>query len=437
MLLRPFLALLGALVLAAPTLAAAPTPAPRVFRVALAGPLPLLDPTRRPPILSLDLALWDTLVGYDPATGLARPGLAESWKVSDDGLTWTFFLKKARWSDGADLVAADVASAWSRSQGRSGGRYEALDGRTLRAQWSRPPASAAVFALGTWAVVSDDPERRTSGPFVLEARGPGNVLTLAKNPSYREASGVRFDRLTFTFWDTVDAADQRFRAGLADWVPHGWGPGVAPTRQGKKVVIAPAWGLIYVKVNPLRPALTDPEVTRILGSSLDRPALLAGLRGPLLWPATGLVPQAPAPGTPASAPKAPAPKAGKPVPVLPPLADLPRLTLVHPVGETPRRLAEALARQWAQGPDARVDPKQTSPAALEEERRIGNYDLALSAWVGDYPDPATFAEGVADPDTVVPLAWYASANLIDLSLWKGWTANPTDAHPWVGFGPKR
>ena len=37
------------------------------------------------------------------------PGLAESWSVSGDGLTWTFNLRKdAVWSDGTPFTADDI-----------------------------------------------------------------------------------------------------------------------------------------------------------------------------------------------------------------------------------------------------------------------------------------------------------------------------------------
>ena len=44
------------------------------------------------------------------------PGLAESWEVSDDGLTWTFKLKEGvKFHNGSELTASDVArSASSR-----------------------------------------------------------------------------------------------------------------------------------------------------------------------------------------------------------------------------------------------------------------------------------------------------------------------------------
>ncbi|RYG28376.1 MAG: peptide ABC transporter substrate-binding protein, partial [Burkholderiales bacterium] len=42
------------------------------------------------------------------------PGVAESWTVSDDTLTWTFKLKPMNWSDGEPVTADDFVFAFQR-----------------------------------------------------------------------------------------------------------------------------------------------------------------------------------------------------------------------------------------------------------------------------------------------------------------------------------
>lgn len=43
-----------------------------------------------------------------------EPGVAESWDISDDGLTYTFHLRKSNWSDGTPLTAHDFEYTWKR-----------------------------------------------------------------------------------------------------------------------------------------------------------------------------------------------------------------------------------------------------------------------------------------------------------------------------------
>ena len=58
-------------------------------------------------------ALFEGLCTFDPATFTIQPGVAERWEVSDDGLTYTFYLRdNARWSNGDAVTAHDFVAAW-------------------------------------------------------------------------------------------------------------------------------------------------------------------------------------------------------------------------------------------------------------------------------------------------------------------------------------
>src|SRR5215831_1707401 len=52
--------------------------------------------------------LWPAPFDVDPASGQPVAGLT-SWKISDDGLTYTFTIRKdANWSDGTPITAKDM-----------------------------------------------------------------------------------------------------------------------------------------------------------------------------------------------------------------------------------------------------------------------------------------------------------------------------------------
>ncbi len=58
--------------------------------------------------------LYDTLV-FPTTAGGVEPHVAESWEVSDDGLTWTFDLKEGiKFHNGSELTASDVAFSMNR-----------------------------------------------------------------------------------------------------------------------------------------------------------------------------------------------------------------------------------------------------------------------------------------------------------------------------------
>ncbi|MCD8105046.1 MAG: peptide ABC transporter substrate-binding protein [Lachnospiraceae bacterium] len=56
----------------------------------------------------------DGLMQMD-ADGAAVEALAESYEISDDGLTYTFHLREAYWSNGTQVTAADFVYAWQRA----------------------------------------------------------------------------------------------------------------------------------------------------------------------------------------------------------------------------------------------------------------------------------------------------------------------------------
>ena len=54
------------------------------------------------------------LLTYDE-NGQLVPGVAESYDVSEDGMTYTFHLRQSKWSDGTDLTAKDFVYSWNRA----------------------------------------------------------------------------------------------------------------------------------------------------------------------------------------------------------------------------------------------------------------------------------------------------------------------------------
>ena len=76
-----------------------------------------LDPAKitGTPEHRINMALFEGLVTYDPKTGNAVPGVAESWDVSEDGTVYTFHLRKADWSDGTPITAQTFVDSWLRT----------------------------------------------------------------------------------------------------------------------------------------------------------------------------------------------------------------------------------------------------------------------------------------------------------------------------------
>ena len=77
-----------------------------------------LDPQRMSYMHDLRMArsLYEGLVRRDNIRSEFNPATAESWECSDDGLIWTFKLRKdAKWSNGDPVTAGDFVYAWRRA----------------------------------------------------------------------------------------------------------------------------------------------------------------------------------------------------------------------------------------------------------------------------------------------------------------------------------
>ncbi|MPM99416.1 putative deoxycholate-binding periplasmic protein YgiS [bioreactor metagenome] len=90
------------------------TPDKKVLRYSLTADAPTLDP-------QLMNSIPSSTVGFHIYEGLMRnhigeiqPGMAESYDISEDGKTYTFHLRDAKWSDGVEIKAQDYEYAMRR-----------------------------------------------------------------------------------------------------------------------------------------------------------------------------------------------------------------------------------------------------------------------------------------------------------------------------------
>lgn len=150
---------------------------PKSFDPALASAPPETDVVR---------AIYDGLTEIDARTLEVKPAVAERWNVSDDGKTWTFYLRSdAKWSNGQPVTAEDFVRSWTRlaEMGERASHYELLEnieGYSLKKPRTAPtPAGSDNLLLNPSAV----PATPEPTPVVREARKPEsntNVLSPVK-----------------------------------------------------------------------------------------------------------------------------------------------------------------------------------------------------------------------------------------------------------------
>jgi oligopeptide transport system substrate-binding protein len=256
--------------------------------------------------------LGDLMVGLTTLDAAARPipGIADHWETSRDGLTWTFHLRPARWSDGRAVTAQDFISAWQRlltpktaartaqnlwviknAQAITAGRLPpaalgatAPDPATVVIKLEHPapwlpelltqpsalPLPAAALKTGPRpnAYISD-------GPYRLARWVPNDHITLAKNPDFYDAAGVKIDTVNYFPTADTEAALRRLRAGELDMQTPLPSAQIAWLRANMPGVlhIMPSLALAYLAINLRDPALSDIRVRRALNLVYDRDAV--------------------------------------------------------------------------------------------------------------------------------------------------------------------
>ena len=136
------------------------------------------------PDLQILHELFEGLVTIGP-TGEALPGQAESWTVSEDGLTYRFTLRTGlEWSNGAPVTAEDFAWSWRRTvDPKTGSKYAFPYYPILNAE-EIVNGKAAPATLGVRAIDERTLEVRLKAPtgFFLKLTGLPQF-----SPAYRPA----------------------------------------------------------------------------------------------------------------------------------------------------------------------------------------------------------------------------------------------------------
>lgn len=168
-----------------------------------------LDPMRSAAAGNIETygQLYSRLLLRNPSTGAIEPGLAQSWDISADGLTYTFHLREALFSDGSPITASDVAFSLERIRGDKQSAYpaplgavesmSATDPKTVVVKLKSPFApflgNLEIWNMGI--VSKADVEKRgpetafstepvTSGPYAVKEWKPNEVLVLQPNAHY-------------------------------------------------------------------------------------------------------------------------------------------------------------------------------------------------------------------------------------------------------------
>ncbi|QYX56790.1 ABC transporter substrate-binding protein [Roseovarius sp. SCSIO 43702] len=269
-----------------------------VIRIASPNKVTTLDPIASAAAGNIEAfgQLYARLLRKD-RDGQLQPGLAESWDVSEDGLTYTFELRDAKFSDGSEITAEDVAFSLNRVAKDEGSAYPAAyapvkeftavdeDTVQLTLEYPSAPMLSYMEIFNAGIVSKDDLEERgeeafasdpvTSGPFMVESWKPNDRLTLSANPNYWREGYPRLDGADLIEVSDDNARSTMIMAGEID-VNRGvpWAQIEEINGSGKaKVVLEPSTVVYGVMPNHDKPPFDNLNIRKAAAMALNREAI--------------------------------------------------------------------------------------------------------------------------------------------------------------------
>ncbi len=386
-------------------------------------------------------SLFEGLVVADMATLEPRPGVAERWEVSADGLTYTFHLRaNATWSDGTPVTARDfeygarrlLAPKFAASHAENnlffvrGTRdYQAgktkdfatvgvkvRDDRTLEITLERP----TPFFLSALYLFFPVPQATVekfaamdervnnwirpgnlvgNGPFALKSWRQNQGLVLERNPRYWDAANVRLKEIHFLPIENASTEENAFRTGqlhFTSTVPLNKME-VYQREQPEALKVVDDRGVYFYSLNVAKPPLDDRRVRQALALAVDRERLTRQVIKGGKVPAWNFTPPGIGgytargrlnfdPERARALLKEAGFEGGK---------NFPTLELLVDAREQHRVIAEAVQQMWRQHLGISVTLRNEETQVLNASKRQMDFQMVRSSWnATTYQDPFYF-----------------------------------------------
>jgi ABC-type transport system substrate-binding protein len=382
---------------------------------------------------SMIKSLFDGLMDYVPGTTELRPGLAESYEISEDGLTYTFRLRPGvRFHNGREMTAEDVKYSFERvttpaTQSPGAGFFASIKGydaitdgsatalegvtvvdpSTISIELSRPDATFLhVMALNFASVVpreaveaaGDDFGKAPvgTGAFRLADWTLGQRLVFEKNPDYWREGVPYLDTITFEVGQEPIVALLRLQNGEVD-VP---GDGIPPAKfvevmadpaQAARVVEGGQLHTGYITLNVTIPPLDNPEVRKAINMAINKERITQIINGRAVAASQPLPPSMPG-YTEGFEGFAYDPDAARDLLADAGLADGFETELYVMNTDPNPRIAQAIQQDLA-AVGIRASIQSLAQANVIEAGGAGTAPMIWSggmAWIADFPDPSNF-----------------------------------------------
>ena len=380
------------------------------------------------------------------------PGMAKDYKISTDGLTYTFTLRDdIKWSNGDPVIAKDFEYAWKYALDpataspysyvfyyiKGGEAYntsaekdaaklaalrdsvgvKAVDDKTLKVDLAAPTAffldlcsfasyvpidSKVQEANKNWA--NEANTYVSNGPFKITEWAHKSRVVIKKNENYYDKDKIKLDEIDFAMIEDEATAWQMYKSGQLDL---GYTLPVDVIAQLKaqkspELHIAPDLSFYYYEFNNTKKPFNNLKIRQALSMAIDRKTIVESVTQGGQVPAYGVVP----PGIIME---------GKDFRDITPdknyftedLAKAKQLlaeglkeeglsglkfTLLYNTLPSHKKIAEAVQDMWKKNLGVDVALENVEMKVKRDREKKFQYDVCRSGWQGDYIDPMTFMD---------------------------------------------
>lgn len=257
------------------------------------------------------------------------PGIAESYDVSDDKLTYTFHLRDAKWSDGKPVTANDFEYSWKRAlDPKTASEYayilepvknameynagkakpedvgvKALDEKTLQVTLKAPsPYFLELTAFSTFMPQRKDIVEKFGDKFALEANnmvynGPfaidkwehGVSVHLVKNENYWDSKNVKLANAEIKFLKEESTRVNLYKTNKIDFTEITKDFADAFKSSPERFVLkeSSAW---YIEMNQREGLFKNKKIRQAIELAIDKKTLTEQVLKTGSVPAGGVVP---------------------------------------------------------------------------------------------------------------------------------------------------
>jgi len=363
--------------------------------------------------------VYDVLVRVDKSGAKLVPGLATSWDISDDGLTYTFHMRDAKFSDGSPITSADAKFSLARIRDDAGSLW-ADSYQVISAMDASDPATLVVtlkeasapflssLAMPGISIISQKGMEDmgveayaanpiASGAFTVDEWLRGDRVILKKNPHFWEADRVQLDGVEWIAIPDDNTRVLKIQAGELDaaiFVPFSRMEelGKDPNLQ---VHLDVSTREDHLLINHTRGPLANKAVRQAIDMAIDKQAVVDAVTFGIGEVAYSFVPKGALYHNTDNLQRPHDPAKAKQMLADAGASDLTLTYLVNAGDEVDEQIAVLLQQQLAEA-GVTVNLQKMDPSTTWDMLVDGEYDLSVMYWTNDILDPdqkTTFVVG--------------------------------------------